>query len=222
MATRRDGIESRKRLLEAASEVFALKGYREATIAEICRRAGSNIAAVNYHFGSKDELYVAVWKNAFEQALGVYPPDGGLGPNAKPQERLRALVHSLLHRIMDDGRLGYAGQILLREMADPTDAIAHVRRDVIRPLRERMQNIITDLLGPGATEQQLRFCQLSLIHQCLAIGFRKGKGQLPLLFSSQPLTKPLTDSLVEHITRFSLAGIAAVRAEIKSKECHTC
>ena len=220
MAIRKDGIESKKRLLEAASEVFALKGYREATVAEICRRAGSNIAAVNYHFGSKDELYVAVWKDAFEQALCVYPPNGGLGPNAKPEQRLRALVHSLLHRIMDDGRLGHAGQILLREMADPTDAIAHVRRDTIRPLRERLHTIIAELLGPGATEQQLRFCQLSLIHQCLAIGFRKGKR--PVLFPEQTAATTLTDSLVEHITRFSLAGIAAVRAEIISEKCHTC
>jgi AcrR family transcriptional regulator len=222
MAVRKDGIESRKRLLEAAAEVFALKGYREATVAEICCRARSNIGAVNYHFGSKDELYIAVWKAAFEQALGVYPPDGGLGAEAKPEERLHALVHSLLHRIMDDGRLGYAGQILLREMADPSDAIAQVRHDAIRPLRERMRDIIKALLGPDATEQQLRFCQLSLIHQCLAIGFRKGKGHLPVLFPAQPLTKPLTDSLVEHITRFSLAGIAAVRAEIKSKKCQIC
>ena len=220
MAIRKDGIESKRRLLAAASEVFALKGYREATVAEICRRVGSNVAAVNYHFGSKDELYIAVWKNAFEHALGVYPPDGGLGPNAKPEQRLQALVHSLLHRIMDDGCLGHAGQILLREMADPTDAIAHVRRDTIRPLRERLHTIIAELLGPGATEQQLRFCQLSLIHQCLAIGFRKGKG--PVLFPEQTAAKTLTDSLVEHITRFSLAGIAAVRAEIRAKECHTC
>ncbi len=222
MAVRKDGLESRKRLLDAAAEVFALKGYREATVAEICRRAGANIGAVNYHFGSKDELYIAVWKAAFEQAMGVYPPDGELGVNAKPQKRLHALVHSLLHRIMDDGRLGHAGQILLREMADPTDAIAHVRRDAIRPLRERVQDIIRELLGPDASEQQLRFCQLSLMHQCLAIGFRRGKGQLPVLFPRQPLTEPLTDSLVEHITRFSLAGIAAVRAEIESKKCRNC
>jgi AcrR family transcriptional regulator len=221
MATRKDGIECRKRLLEAAAEVFAMQGYRQATVAQICRRAGSNIAAVNYHFGSKDELYIAVWRIAFEQTLRIYPPDGGLKPAAKPQERLRALVHSLLHRIMDDGSLGHAGQILLREMADPTDAVAQVRRDAIRPLRERMQAIIKELLGPGASEEQLRFCQFSVIHQCLAIGFRKGKGQLAFLFP-QPVTRAFTDSLVDHITRFSLAGIAAIRAEIEAEQCRTC
>ena len=62
MAVRRDGIESKDRLLKAATEVFAEKGYRDATVAEICRRAESNVAAVNYHFGSKGALYATLWR----------------------------------------------------------------------------------------------------------------------------------------------------------------
>ena len=61
-AQRKDGLETRQRLLEPASEVFAQKGFRDATIAEICREAGANVAAVNYHFGSKGELYVEAGK----------------------------------------------------------------------------------------------------------------------------------------------------------------
>ena len=51
---------TRERLLEAAGEVFAQKGFREATIREICARAGANIAAINYHFGGKERLYAEV------------------------------------------------------------------------------------------------------------------------------------------------------------------
>lgn len=216
MAVRRDGIDRSRRLLKVASEVFAEKGYRDATVAEICRRAGSNVAAVNYHFGSKDDLYAAVWKNAFEETTAAYPPDGGLPGDSIAEERLHALVHSLLHRIMEDGRLGHAGQILLREMSDPTEVIHQVRHDAIRPMRERTHEIIGSLLGPGANEQQLRFCELSVIHQCLAVGFRKGKGQLASLFGGKQVGPELIDALAEHITRFSLAGIKAVRREIEA------
>jgi AcrR family transcriptional regulator len=213
MKTRKDGTYTRNKLLKAASEAFAEKGYRNTTVAEICRRAGSNVAAVNYHFRGKEALYALVWRNAFEEALRAYPPDGGLPHKAPPKERLRALIYSLLHRIMDDGRLGYAGQILLQEMSNPTDVIQQVRRDALRPLREHTREVITELLGPGADNRQIGLCQMSVIHQCLAIGFRRGRLP-PYILEGRPTPK-FIDALVEHITRFSLAGIMAIRKENK-------
>ena len=52
--------ETNGRLLAAATEVFADVGYRAATLREICRRGNANIAAVNYHFRDKEQLYMAV------------------------------------------------------------------------------------------------------------------------------------------------------------------
>lgn len=216
MAIRKDGVDTYNKLLKAASEVFAEKGYRNTTIAEICRRAQSNVAAVNYHFGSKDELYIAVWKNAFEEALRIYPPDGGLPEAASPEQHLRAFHHSILHRILDDGRLGCAGQILLREMADPTEAVRRVHEDVIGPLRRSTRQIIRQLLGPDATEQDITFCAMSVIHQCLAIGFRRGTGRLSSFFDNAQSRRKMIDDLAEHTTLFSLAGIAAIRERIES------
>jgi AcrR family transcriptional regulator len=215
MAIRQDGIDTHEKLLRAASEVFAKKGYRNTTVAEICRRAGSNVAAVNYHFGSKEALYVVVWRNAFEETLRAYPPDGGLPPDAPAEQRLRALIHSNLHRVLDAGRLGHAGRILMREMSDPTEAIRSVLRDVIRPLRECTRSIIKRLLGPKASEREIGFCEMSVIHQCLAMGFRKGKFPPGIMKGCGKPTPELIDALVEHITRFSLAGIKAVRQDIE-------
>jgi len=107
MAIRKDGIDTRERILKAASEVFAKKGYRNTTVAEIYRRAGSNVASVNYHFGSKDALYVVVWRNAFEEALKAYLPDGGLPPDAPAEQCLHTLIYSALHRILGAGRQGH-------------------------------------------------------------------------------------------------------------------
>ena len=70
-----DGLETRRQLLYAASEVFAEKGFRGATIAEICQKAKANTAAANYHFGSKEALYVESWRYAFDKSLQAYPPD---------------------------------------------------------------------------------------------------------------------------------------------------
>src|SRR5580704_6501338 len=48
---------TRDKLLDVAGRIFADRGYRAATIREICIAAGANVAAVNYHFGDKLGLY---------------------------------------------------------------------------------------------------------------------------------------------------------------------
>ena len=50
--------DTKTRLLEAAGEEFAEKGFEGATIRAIIEKAKANIAAVNYHFGDKERLYV--------------------------------------------------------------------------------------------------------------------------------------------------------------------
>ena len=217
MAIRQDGIKSCEKLLKAATEVFSAKGYRNTTVSEICKLAGSNIAAINYHFGSKDELYIAVWKKAFEEAMEVYPPDGGLPKDAPAEQRLYSVIHSHLHRVLDNGRLGHSGQILLREMTEQTEILQRVHHDVITPLRKRIQGIIKELLGPLSDDQTVIFCELSVIHQFVALGFRKARNKLPPIFKDQELTLELIDHMAEHITLFSLAGISAVRKKLEAK-----
>ncbi len=52
--------ETRRRLLEAAERLFAKKGFNATTLRELTREASTNLAAVNYHFGSKEGLLVQV------------------------------------------------------------------------------------------------------------------------------------------------------------------
>jgi len=211
MGKRKDGQERKALLLEAATKVFAQKGFRDTTIADICQDSHSNTASVNYYFGSKEELYGEVWKNAFQIAMGKYPPDMHLQTGASPKEQLRALVSSFLHKMLDKGELGYAGQILLMEMANPTEALDEIKRDAIEPLRKRMISILRQLLGEHIPEQDVAFCAMSVIHQCMGFGFRRG--YLPPSLR-QFAIDGLHEALSEHITTFSLAGIAAVKAKI--------
>ncbi len=92
--------ETRQRLLEAAGEVFAERGFRNTTIREICRRAQANLAAVNYHFGDKERLYAAVMEYAQDWALAKYPLAQGESRDIPAPERLRAFVRYLLFSVL--------------------------------------------------------------------------------------------------------------------------
>jgi len=210
MSTRRTRrCATQDRVLEAASEVFAAVGYQDATVAEICERAQANVAAVSYHFGGKADLYALVWRRAFEDGLRAYPPDGGLPPDAPPEDRLRARIHALLARIFDDGRKGRFSQLLLAEMAQPTAALDEVRHDVIGEQIRATTALLREILGPDVSETRLLHCHLSVMHQCLGLGWRKMHREAFL--GRESLSPEEVEALADHITRFSLAGLRDVR-----------
>jgi AcrR family transcriptional regulator len=214
-ANRKDGVETRERLLDAACGVFAAKGFQDASIAEICDHAGANVAAVNYHFGGKDALYAEVWRHTFETFMQAYPLDGGLPADAPPEERLFARVHALLQRVFDDGRVGQCFRIGLRELVNPSAALEDTKRELIGPQRQRTQALVREFLGPDAREEDVLFCEISIINQCLSVNFLKDRREF--LLGRKQLSKRAVESLARHITAFSLGGLHAVRAAAETR-----
>jgi AcrR family transcriptional regulator len=209
--TKNDSIKTRERLLAAASEVFVAKGFRDATVADICNRAGANIAAVNYYFGSKDTLYREAWRHAFAEAMKAHPPDGGVGEAAPAAERLRGQVKALLARIADEKCKDFA--ISQMELTNPTGLLEDVMRSELNPLREKTVALVRELLGPRASDVQIHFCEVSIVSMCINPMVMKrirhgngvsGKGPPPI---------DDLDAFADHVVTFSLAGIAAVRGQ---------
>ncbi len=214
--TRRDGDQTRGRLLAAAGSVFAARGFRDATTAEICRMAGANIAAVHYHFGSKKNLYAEAWRHAFERSIAVHPPDGGVAPDAPATQRLKGQILAIVRRLMNPDSIDV--DIVHREMASPTGLLAEVMRRSIDPMHRRFADTVRELLGPGASAQAVRLCEMSIHAQCFAPLARERRNRLSG-GGRRPSFHPLgidADVLADHIFRFSLAGIRGLRGKGKT------
>ncbi len=210
-----DMARTRGRLLAAAGEVFAEKGFRDATVAEICRRAGTNIAAVNYYFGSKENLYIEAWRHAFSESVQAHPPDGGVAADAPPEERLRGQVEALLERISDENNRGF--RFMQREIINPTGLLEEVMREEIRPLQQRTERLVRELLGPQVSEADVLFCEVGIISQCInpmVVRNRLKEGK-----ENQDGPRKIDDieAYARHVVTFSLAGIAAVRAAAEAR-----
>src|SRR6476661_9777404 len=111
---------TRERLLNAAGEVFADKGFESATIREICTRAGANVAAVNYHFGDKEQLYVAAVELAHcDQGK---PPEATWPSDMPAEQKLVEFIREMMRDMIDRDRPGWQIALIMREMAKPTRA----------------------------------------------------------------------------------------------------
>jgi AcrR family transcriptional regulator len=212
-----DGQETRRNLLTAASEIFAKKGFREATIAEICRQAKANVAAANYHFGGKEALYVESWRFAFEKSLKTYPPEGGVAADASVEEQLRGRIMAIMRRIIDPQ--SYELDIFYNEIANPTGLLAGAIQQSIEPIFRGFAAIVRELLGKQFAEQQARLCLMSIRAQCFGPLMRERRRKMALpdpLPSSSEWDLDDLETLVDHVTCFSLAGIRAIRNQMES------
>jgi AcrR family transcriptional regulator len=198
-------LETRQRLLEAAGEIFAEQGFRNATVREICDRAQANIAAVNYHFGDKESLYIAVVQYAHSYALQKFPPDLALRPDATAEERLRGFIRAFLLRILDEGRPAWHGRLMAREMVEPTRALDALVEQSIRPQFEMLSSIVRRLLGPSASDEVVRRCGASVIGQCLH--YYHARAVIARINPHLRYTPEDIERLSDHITRFSLGGL---------------
>ena len=190
------------RLLEAAGEVFAEHGFADATVRDICERAGANIAAINYYFGDKGRLYIETVKYAHRACTEGEPfPDWE--PGTSPVQKLRDFIRVLVSRMLSP-QSPASLQVMMREMAQPTAACVEVVRDYIRPIAEKLKGILEELL-PHATEPERILFAFSIVGQC---HFYRSNRAVASLVIGEEMFKQLDAGLVaEHITAVTLRAL---------------
>jgi len=198
---RKVATSTRAKLLEAAAQVFADCGYHHATIREICRLAGANVAAVNYTFGDKLGLYTEVLRQVFRTPeLTLLTAE--LDAARSPEDVLRKLIQARLRSLC--GRSDLHFRIVMHEFARPTPAMARVVEG-IRPAYERTSKALSTLLGLPPGHERTRLCHNSIIGQILFYAIAQ-----PVLTRLQPdfkLTPEQLERVAEHIADFSLSYV---------------
>jgi AcrR family transcriptional regulator len=198
---------TRTRLLKAAAEVFAEHGYENATVRQICTRAGANVALVNYHFGDKLELYTEVLRFALRPgaAGGNFPlPRAG----AEPAQALRQIVGSMVERAFETGdQANLRFRLMLNEFVRPSGATARVVDVVLRPVYDRLREIASVILDLPADHEKTRLCVHSILGQ--VAHFAHSRQMLTLLWPEMKMTPAQRELVAEHITEFTLAYLHA-------------
>ncbi len=195
--------ETRLKLLDAAGPIFAERGYRATTVREICQAAGTNLAAISYHFGDKENFYVAAVQHAAQGCMGRVPLPA-LTPEIDAKERLFLFVLMMLNRVAIDHEPAWHSQLLMREMVFPTRACAEFVKQFVRPMHEMLMAIVTELM-PGVSPQKRWLTTASIVGQCLHHRF--GRAVMDELSGGSTVVRFGVEALARHITDFSLAAI---------------
>jgi AcrR family transcriptional regulator len=200
--------ETRARLLHAAARLFAERGYARVTVRDICKKARANVAAVNYHFGGKDGLYRAVMRHAIEtmQATTVAASEAGRGLPAA--ERIRAYVSVFADRLLGVHHETWIHQLMLREMSDPTPALAMVAEEVLKPRMAYLSGAIAELIHCAPDDPRVLRCALSVTCQFNSMLWTRA---VATLLDAEAGVPGSIDEIAEHIARFSLGGMKAVK-----------
>lgn len=207
--TRRDAIETRKRLLEAAAEVFGRSGFHGASVREICGEAGANISAVRHYFGGKEGLYQHVLLKAVKEMRERDPlPD--FGAQSDPEATVRGwtlfyarllLIHKAEHPVV--------GNLISHELKQPTAALDEILKVVVRPIRRSLEEAIGVLLGPADSTARRMHCASTI--QGIIIARELGKAPLNRLGALPVDSEAAVAHFANEIATFALGGIRAVR-----------
>lgn len=137
--------DTRLNLLEAASTLFAHKGFAAVSVRELAQAAGANVAAVSYHFGGKEGLYHAVLEYQFEPIAEALERIKTMPP-LPPVERL-TLYASLIAGVHD--RRPYLLRIMHGELTSPTSGLEAVIKKYIPQIYLFLHQALIDGVAAG-------------------------------------------------------------------------
>jgi TetR/AcrR family transcriptional regulator, regulator of cefoperazone and chloramphenicol sensitivity len=198
-------VATRKRVLAAATRLFAERGFRRVTVRDICEEADANVASVNYHFGDKERLYLEVVESALEDLRGFADHAMNAGPKATPEQKLLHYVRAHLVRAPSSSaarRASVLRELFRHELAEPTPVGATMVERALKPRLRYLGEVVAALLGGRASEETVRDCVMSIQAQCvLPVAAPVAVSVVP------PRTRADLERLARHVFEFSLAGM---------------
>ena len=206
--------DTKTRILDAAEEFFAENGYQSTTLRRITAAAKVNLAAVNYHFGSKEALLKAVFERRLiplnetrtREIMAVIEEAkaGGITPSV--EALMRGFIGPTL-RFRDSGK---SAKNFIKLVAHASIESSGVARELFFRYMTPLVNLLTGALEealPGLTEEERRWRFLFAIGSVTNTLRFCDTSSLPGTLASKGVeTGALMDMLVDFVTAGLIGG----------------
>ena len=226
-----DRQDTKNRLLDAAEVLFAEKSFEEVSIRELATAAEVNVAAVNYHFQGKENLYQEVIKRRFiiqrDRTLAAIGQVLAEYQDKPPLDSLiRSIVALYLEEALSPKRDGTFLKLIVRELHSQGDhATPLFFKEMVAPVFRTFSDALIQV-RPTLEQEQVDWIIPSIIGQIHHFILRWQKRQsfpqdseaLDIMFQAFPaLARPVEEyihEVTQHITKFSTAAIDALYPEV--------
>lgn len=195
-----------ERLLDAAEELFAEKGFGSTSVRDITNLAGTNLASVNYHFGGKQNLYASVFQRMLE-VLREHRIAGLKKVIHQPGADLKAILQTFsrvfLEPLVEGSRGPRMMQLFMREMVEPRLPRGMIVSELLEPISLAFREALSREC-PGLGDEEARLCMISimgqLIHVLLTFQMYRdaGRAEFPVKDIQQ---------VIDHVVQFAAAGV---------------
>jgi TetR/AcrR family transcriptional regulator, regulator of cefoperazone and chloramphenicol sensitivity len=206
-----------RRLLSAAAKLFANRGYAETSIRDLAEAADVNVAAVNYHFGDKENLYRETLRQTFEGGYEVNDKFRAIGEEAQKlgtpeaaEAAIRAWVHLFTKQVLDHKSDQHVC-LMMRELSDPSPCLDFIISEFMRPKGEVLASLIMQLRTDLKEFAQVNMYVSSILGQCLH--YRFCKPVLLRMLQIDDFAPDMVPRIAEHIADFSLTALKSQERE---------
>lgn len=224
-------LDTKDRLLDAAEALFAEKGFDGVSIRELATAADVNVAAVNYHFQGKDNLYQEVIRRRFiiqrDRTLEAIGAVLAASPGKPPLESLiRSFVSLYLEEALSPHEGGNFLRLIARELHSQGDHTTPLFfKEMVEPVFQTFSQALMRA-RPHLQQEQLNWIIASIIGQIHHFVMRwqkrqrlaEGSDSLQIMLRAFPvLGRPVEEYISEvtdHVTRFSAAATDALYPEV--------
>jgi AcrR family transcriptional regulator len=214
--------DTKSRILDAAESLFTEHGFEATSLRQLTTAAGVNLAAVNYHFGSKEELFQAVLTRRLDpmnqeriDLLERYEREAG-GKPLTCEKILSAMLIPALNLARDEKRGGKNFlRVLGRAYADPAPFIRHFLSEQYAEMISRFKDAFLKAL-PHLTRQELTW-RLHFVMGALSYTLA-GTDSLKLMLQVITVEEDNDELLLQRLAPFLAAGLKAPLGDAKKLE----
>ena len=208
-AERPSAVSTPERIIEAAGQIFAEKGFLAATGKEISQRAEANNAAINYHFGGLEALYREAIRVAQERLLAAGSYADELPSGRSLDERLLALCEMMIRSLHLGAGEGWEMHLLSREAFTPSGVLDLSQSDLlVRRIRVLSEVVSEGLDRPAVDPTVVQTC-LTIMAPVILIQVSE-LASIGKSFGDFRIEEDRIDEIIRLFFTFVKSGIAGV------------